>query len=231
MSEYSLENLSGIELLSDLGPGHLKKVENGCSFKYCKAQEQIIEQQSETTDVYFVINGNVRVANYSISGRIISFADLRAGSYFGELSALDSQPRSASILALSNCLLALFPQGQFISLLEDHSSIALKVMRSLGQIVRTSTVRIMDLSTIAAHNRVQADLLRLAYECGGDDRKAEISPIPIHSDIASRVSTSRETVARVLMNLARRGIIERQKKTLVVKDIKQLKNMVEKIRG
>ena len=231
MSEYSLENLSGIELLSDLGSIDLKEIENCCSYKYWKVQEQIIDQQSKSTDVYFVINGNVRVANYSISGRIISFADLGAGSYFGELSALDGQPRSASILALTNCLLAAFPQGKFISLLKDHSSISLKVMRSLAQIVRTSTDRIMDLSTLAANNRVQADLLRLANECIDVDISAEISPIPIHSDIASRVSTSRETVARVLMNLAKRGIIERQKKVLVVKDVKQLREMVEKIKG
>ena len=231
MTEQSLEKLSGIELLSELGSSELKDIEKACSFRYCSAKEQVIDSQSESTDIFFVINGSVRVANYSISGRIIAFADLTAGSYFGELAALDSQPRSASVIGLTNCLLAVMPQELFLTLLGNHPTIALKVMRSLAQVIRTSTNRIMDLSTLAANNRVQADVLRLAKEHLENDNFAAIKPIPIHSDIASRVSTSRETVARVLTDLAKKGIIERHKKALLVKDVKFLNDIVEKVRG
>jgi CRP-like cAMP-binding protein len=231
LSVQSLEKLSNIELLSELGLSDLKEIEKFCSFKHCVANEQVIDRQSESTDIFFVIRGAVRVANYSITGRVIAFADLSAGSYFGELAALDGQPRSASVMGLSNCLLAVLSQERFLALLEDHPSIALQVMRSLANIIRISTDRIMDLSTVAANNRVQADVLRLAKDHLKGENVAEISPIPIHSDIASRVSTSRETVARVLMDLARKGIIERQKKALMVKDVKQLSDIVEKVRG
>ena len=104
-------------------------------------------------------------------------------------------------------------------------------MRSLAGIVHTSTDRIMDLSTLAANNRVQADLLRLDKAQNGDGDTAELSPIPVHSDIASRASTTRETVARVLNDLARRGVVERQKDALVVLDVEQLSDMVEEVRG
>ena len=231
MSEQSLQNLSGIELLSDLGPNDLIEIEKLCGFRYYAAKEQVIDSQSESTDVYFVISGSVKVANYSISGRIIAFADLSAGSYFGELAALDGQPRSASVLGLSNGLLAVMPQETFVNILMGHPFIALKLMRSLAQIIRTSTARIMDLSTLAANNRVHADMLRLAKKHLEIGNISAITPIPIHSDIASRVSTSRETVARVLTDLAKKGIIERQKKSLLVKDVERLNNIVEKVRG
>jgi len=104
-------------------------------------------------------------------------------------------------------------------------------MKVLARVVRTSTDRIMDLSTLAANNRVQADLLRLAKDHVDDSNTAEISPIPVHSDIASRASTTRETVARVLSDLARRGVVERQKEALVVLDVEQLSDMVEEVRG
>ena len=231
MSEQESENLSGIELLSDLGSGDLKKVEEVCSFKRYAEQEQIIDRQSESTDLFFVINGDVRVVNYSLSGREIALEDLTAGRYFGELAALDGEPRSASVMALSDCLMAAMPQEHFLPLLEKHPSIVLKVMKSLARVVRTSTDRIMDLSTLAANNRVQADLLRMAKAQNGEGNTVEISPIPIHSDIASRASTTRETVARVLNDLARRGVLERQKEALVVLDVEQLSNMVEEVRG
>ena len=134
-------------------------------------------------------------------------------------------------MALSDCLVAAMPQEQFLALLENHSSISLKVMKSLAGIVRASTDRTMDLSTLAANNRVQADLLRLARNHMDDGNRAEISPIPLHSDIASRASTTRETVARVLNDPARRDVVERQKECLVVLDMEILSNMVEKVRG
>ena len=231
MSEQELENLSGIDLLSDLDSGDLAKVEEACSFRRYADQEQIIDRQSESTDVFFVISGSVRVVNYSLTGREIALDDMTTGAYFGELAALDGEPRSASVMALADCLVAAMPQEQFLLLLEKHSTIALKVMKTLARIVRTSTDRIMDLSTLAANNRVQADVLRLAKAQNEDGNRADISPIPVHSDIASRASTTRETVARVLSDLARRGVVERQKEALVVLDVEQLSDMVEEVRG
>jgi len=153
------------------------------------------------------------------------------GSYFGELAAIDSEPRSASVMALTDCLVAALPQEQFLELLEKHPPIALKVMKSLTGIIRTAADRIMDLSTLAANNRVHADLLRMARNHMDDENIAAISPIPTHSDIASRASTTRETVARVLSDLAKNGVVERRKKALVVLDVEQLSDMVEEVRG
>ena len=89
----------------------------------------------------------------------------------------------------------------------------------------------MDLSTLAANNRVQADLLRQALNNLNGDNSASISPIPVHADIASRVSTTRETVARVMNDLARQGIVERQKNVFVIQDVNRLQEMIEKVRG
>ena len=107
----------------------------------------------------------------------------------------------------------------------------MEVMTRLARIVRAADERIMDLSTLAAHNRVQAELLRQVRRQAADANRGRISPIPVHSDIASRVSTTRETVARVLNDLARRGIVERTKQSLVIHDIAMLEMLVEDVRG
>ena len=112
-----------------------------------------------------------------------------------------------------------------------HPAIALKLMKHLAHLVRVSTTRIMDLSTLGANNRIHADLLRLARKLSDDDMTASISPIPVHGDVASRVSSTRETVARVMNDLARKGIVERQKEALLIKDLPRLEEMVEDVRG
>ena len=166
-----------------------------------------------------------------MSGKEITLEDLVTGNHFGELSALDGQPRSASVMSLDSCLIAALPQERFLSLLRENSEIAFRVLRRLAGVIRNSTDRIMDLSTLAANNRVQADLLRQARSGLIGENQAEIRPIPVHGDIASRVSTTRETVARVLSELSRQGIVERKKNVLLIKDLAQLREMVEEVLG
>jgi CRP-like cAMP-binding protein len=109
--------------------------------------------------------------------------------------------------------------------------VALAVMRRLSEMIRQSTSRIMDLSTLGAHHRIYAELLRLA-KTGGAARpnQAVIHPIPIHADIAARVSTTRETVARVLSELAHGDIVKREGDMLVIRDLDQLTQMMNKSR-
>ncbi len=209
----------------------LRSLEQVCTFRRFADHEQIIDRQSNTTDVFLVVEGRVRVVNYSLSGKEITLEDLEAGAHFGELSALDSQPRSASVMALENCLVASLPQDRFLQVISQRADIAYRLLRSLAKIVRSSTDPIMDLSTLAANNRVQADLLRQAQTGLVGTNQAEIRPIPVHGDIASRVSTTRETVARVLSDLARQNIVERKKDVLLIKDLAQLREMVEEVRG
>jgi len=231
MPEGDAGNLAGIDLLCDLPLEKLESAAKNCRWRSYSAHEQIIDRQSEATDVFFVVDGRARVVNYSISGREITLDDIEAGGHFGELAAIDDQPRSASVMALQPCAVAIMPKERFLELVEENSTVALKVMHGLASIIRNSTERIMDLSTLAANNRVQADLLRQALHNKEGDNQASISPIPVHADIASRVSTTRETVARVMNDLARQGIVERQKNALVVQDVERLQDMVEEVRG
>lgn len=231
MSDKETGTLSGIGLLQGLDPKELESLEKGCSWRRYADHEQIIDRQSGTTDVYFIADGRVRVVNYSLSGREITLDDLDVGGYFGELAAIDGEPRSASVMALSECLIAALTQDRFHDLLEKYPHISKELIKALAKVVRVSTDRIMDLSTLAANNRVQADLLRQARTNMQSDNQASIHPIPVHSDIASRVSTTRETVARVLNDLARQGVVERQKDALLICDVELLSDMVEEVRG
>jgi len=229
--DTAAHSLAHINLLSDLDAREVARVEQACSWKTYAAQEQIIDRQSDTQDVYFVVSGAVRVVIYSLSGREITLDDVPAGGHFGDLAAIDGEPRSASVMALEDTVIAALSRERFLQLLSENFKLTLRLLRSLTRIVRSSTERIMDLSTLAANNRVQADLLRLARNNMVGERRAEITPIPVHGDIASRVSTTRETVARVLSDLSRQGVVERLKDRLVIADVDLLEDMVEEVRG
>lgn len=233
MSENEISGLKRVKLLSNLPDDELARLAKTCVWKRYAPQEQIIDRQSDARDIFFIVEGKTRVANYSLSGREITLDDLKQGAHFGELAAIDGYPRSASVVALTDCQLAMLSPDRFARLCGDYPDVALQVMRSLASIVRSATDRIMDLSTLAANNRVHADLLRLARANldEDNDNQASISPIPVHGDVASRVSTTRETVARVMNDLARQDLVRREKNKLVVLNVEALEDIVEEVKG
>jgi len=231
-AEVEHKGFKDFPLFRKLAPAEVEQLEKLCRFKRYKSQEQIIDRQSESREVFFVVSGRVRIVIYSLSGREITLDDLCAGGYFGELAALDSEPRSASVMALEDTVTASMPHETFLNVLDRHPEVARNVMLRLTAIIRQATERIMDLSTLGANNRVHAEILRQARLAGEDeDGRAWIAPIPVHSDVASRVSTTRETVARVFSDLTKSGLLVREKDALLVTDLFRLEDLVEEVRG
>ncbi|WP_343866395.1 Crp/Fnr family transcriptional regulator [Caenispirillum bisanense] len=232
MTEVATPALVGIPLLDSLTSDERDALARACRWKKYAGGEQIIDRSSDSRDVFFVITGAVRVVIYSLSGREIALDDISAGGVFGELAALDGSPRSASVMAIGDTTVASLTAEQFLRVLRDHPDVALALMRRLARVIRVSGARILDLSTLGANNRVHADLLALCRTAKRTpEGHARIRPIPVHSDIAARVSTTRETVARVLNDLSRQKIVRRDADALVVLDVERLRDLVEEVRG
>ena len=227
MAETFTKSLAGIELLSEITPERMSELERLARWRRCQAKELVFDMQSSGTELYFIVEGALQVVNFSPAGREVSFAQVPAGGYIGEMSAIDAKTRSATVVAVEGTVLASISSETFKSLLLDYPRIALEVLQNLAAMVRAADERIMDLSTLSAINRVHNELLRLAKIDDENDNVAVITPILTHSDIAARASTTRETVSRVLSNLSRIQILERGKDALRVLDVARLTNMIE----
>ncbi|MGE0716937.1 MAG: Crp/Fnr family transcriptional regulator [Alphaproteobacteria bacterium] len=221
------QSLDGIALLASLRPEDRALVTRRCAWRRFAAQEQIIDRDSDSRDVLFVTSGKVRIVNHSSSGREVSLDDVEAGGFFGELAAIDGAARSATVVALEDTIIASLAPSTFLMMLREHPEVALLIMRRLARIIRHSNGRIMDLSTIGAQSRVCGELLRLAKPGDDDAGERRIRPIPRHSDVASRASTTRETVARVLGDLARHGVLRRDADSFCIVDAERLAGLVD----
>lgn len=221
------KTLRGIQLFVNLPPEEIASLETRCKWAHHAAGEQILDRDSDNRDVYFVVAGSVRIVNFSTSGREIALATIEAGSYFGELSAIDGQRRSANVVAITECDLATITPAVFSRLLVKHPTVAMHVLQRMAGIIRVADDRIMDLSTLRAVQRVYVELLRLTDRDVAVPDLWVIRPMLSHSEIASRASTTRETVARVLGQLAHAGIVERKSKALYIRDKDRLERLAE----
>jgi CRP/FNR family transcriptional regulator, cyclic AMP receptor protein len=214
--------LASIALLEGLSDESKRDLEKRCRWRRYGAGEQILDKNSMDRDVYFVAEGAVQVVNFSLTGREIALARLPAGGFFGELSAIDGRPRSASVVALEDCLLGSLSPQLFIEQIVGHPELAVKVLGRLAGIIRSCDERIMDLSTLGAVERVYRQILQLAEESPVDPGSWLIRALPTHKAIAAMASTTRETVARSISQLSSGDIVERKGRILYVRDRERL---------
>ena len=224
-------SLKKIAVFAGLAPASVEKIERRCAWKRYASGEPILSYLDATDDVFFIALGEVRVTIYSTAGKAVSFRELGSGEIFGEFPAIDGGPRSASVEARTNCLIASMQGASFRELLDTEPGLAQALLPRLTKTIRALTTRVYEFSTLAVNNRIQAELLRLASLGPKEGKAARIVPAPTHVEIASRVSTHREAVTRELNRLSRIGIIERRGGTLLVKDLDRLAEMVRDASG
>jgi CRP-like cAMP-binding protein len=221
--------LSGIALFADMDGADRRRIEAHCRWRRCRAGESVLERGSESRDVLFIVEGAVNIVNYSASGKEVVYATLTAGDCVGELAAIDGEPRSANVVAAEPTLLAALPSAVFLEVLGEHASVTLTILKRLTRMVRTGDMRIMELSTLAATQRVYAELLRMAAPDPAGTDLWVIHPLPPLREIASRVSTTRETVARALSQLYPTGLLRRKGRSLYIMDRKKFEEKLAQL--
>jgi CRP/FNR family transcriptional regulator, cyclic AMP receptor protein len=221
-------SLSSIALFRRVIPDMIHRLDQQCAWRTANPGDQIVSRDSQSSDVFFVTKGRVRIVNYSATGREVAYATAEAGEYFGELAAIDNQPRSANVVALDECRLAIMPPQVFRDVVRVDPEVAFSVMEKLAAIVRACDDRIMDLATLSAYQRVYLELLKLRKPDPVRPNSWMIYPLPTQAQIAALASTTRETVARVLSQLQSDGVTERKSKTLYIRQLETLQRLAEK---
>ncbi len=218
MQVEASRTLANVKLFENLDEAERHRLENRCTWRLYAAGETVLERGGESREVLFIVDGSVNIVNFSISGREVAYATLGAGDCFGELSAIDAQPRSTSVVATEKTLVAVLSSEAFLAVLKEQADVTFQVLQRLTSMVRMGDVRIMELSTLAATQRVYAELLRMAKPDAAVPNLWVIHPLPPLREIATRISTTRETVARALSQLYPTGLLRRKGKSLYIMD-------------
>ena len=231
MDTGRIRSLAGVDLLQGLPAHTLQYLEGNCRWLSVKPQQVVVGHLDQGTDVFFVVEGTLRAHIYSAGGQAILFRDISTGEPFGDLSAIDGQPRSASEEALTKAFVAAMPADRFRALLLNEPIVAERQLASLVGMVRQLSERVYEFSALAVKSRLHAELLRLAQQQDHGGNIALLRPSPTHAELASKISTHREAVTRELRVLAMDGLVERKGRSLLIKDLAALKQLVESVSG
>jgi len=93
--------------------------------------EEIFAEGDAGDGVYFILDGEVRVATFSSDFKEIVLGELETGHIFGEMALIDDKPRSASVVSLTPCEAAFMSRKKFDYLIQTKSDLAYRFMSSV----------------------------------------------------------------------------------------------------
>lgn len=197
-------NSPALPLFFDLQESELDILLSGGQ-KRSYSKNTVIISEGDSSHSFYVINsGKVKVFLDDGQGKEIVLSILGPGEYFGEMSLIDDEARSAGVMVLEDAHLTVISMQNFRSCLEKYPKIAMRVMLGLTKRLRNANKKIGSLALLDVYGRVANALLQLAKK---RDEKLVIEEKLTHQDIANMVGSSREMVTRILRDLAADGYI------------------------
>ncbi|HET6345081.1 MAG TPA: Crp/Fnr family transcriptional regulator [Myxococcota bacterium] len=181
-------------------------------------RDQVIVGQSDPGDALFIIDrGRVKVTLQGENNREVILSIFKAGDFFGEMSLLDGQPRSATVVAIEDAHLWRLDREAFVQHLTAHPTTALKVLEVMCNRLRRADDVIGNLALLDVYSRVARVLIDLGQREGESTEEGiMIRERPTQQELASMIGTSRETVSRALSELQRQGYLSMQGKAVLL---------------
>lgn len=193
--------------------------------------EMILQRRDQDGGIYLLLEGALLANQYAKSGREVGYRRIAPGGYFGEIAAIDGQPRSANIVAIEDVRIARVPQSLVRRLFESSPNFMRALLEDMAGLTRSLTDRLFELTAVSVACRVDIELLRMATPTDGDGMTAVINPCPTHAELAALLGSQREPVTRELNRLAGLNIVRQTGRILHVLDLPALAAEIERIGG
>ena len=220
MDKISL--LESVPIFSDLSKSDLTKISDRMTHRKFNKNQMILLEDDLGQTFFVIATGSVKITRLSDDGREVILAMLGEADFFGEMSLLDGDGRSANVVALEASEVLTLARNEFLDILEQYPKISISLLEELTNRLRKSDQQIESLSLSDVEQRIGITLIRLAEELGTIKQgSVKIKNLPFQQDIANMAGTSRETVSRTFKLLEEKGLLSRQGRQLVIYNFNQ----------
>jgi CRP-like cAMP-binding protein len=188
-------------------------------------KKTVIYSPAEAGETVLVLAaGRVKIYDLTSEGRETILAFIEQGELFGELAALDGQPRQDFAEAIEDSEILAIPREDFLELLERRGDLALSVTKLVGLRRQRIETRLRNILFLPSRARLVRLLIELVEAHGERTGFLYTIRFPLsHQDLANLIGVSRETVTLALGQLQDEGLITVERQRVIVRDMKRLR--------
>jgi CRP/FNR family transcriptional regulator/CRP/FNR family cyclic AMP-dependent transcriptional regulator len=213
--------MAATPLLDGASLASVRRLADAGTIRRYRRNTYLFHQGDPSPEVLFLIDGRIEIASLSTGGQRMLHTTLDEPQFFGELGVLGELARSAAALALEESSVWAAPGDVFLEFLVTESTAGRAIQRALARQVVAHEAFVDDLLFLDLKGRVAKRLLQLVSPTLDrlPDDGAPVPSIVTHADLASLSGGSRENVTRILSEMQRRGMIERDGRRFVLRNI------------
>jgi CRP/FNR family transcriptional regulator len=204
------ESLSPVALRDLAGQGTMRTIGRG---------GRVFTEGEPCHGLFVILEGTVDVRQTSDSGREQSLHTEGPGATLGEVPLFDGDGYLASAVAVTPARLFMLPRAALLALCQQRPAVALALLEALARRVRHVATLAADLAFREVTERVARYLDAMAR---GDGRRlvpgATFELALTQEQLAARLGTVRELVARALGQLRKRGVIAQRGRRVTILD-------------
>lgn len=204
--------LQASPLFHAMKPEELDEILQFSSERRAPRGTTILQQGEEGSSMMAILHGRVRVSAVSDEGKEITLNVLGPGDVFGEIALLDNRPRSADVTAIEDTQLLVVERRHFVPFLRRNEDLYLRMLVVLCDKLRRTSLALEELALLELSARLARLLLKFADDFGRQERDGvRIDFKLVHRDLANRVASTRETVAKQMKGWEREGIVRQDR--------------------
>ncbi|MBI5841334.1 MAG: Crp/Fnr family transcriptional regulator [Chloroflexi bacterium] len=205
-----LQTLRINEYFNDLPEEMLKEIAAHMHLREYQRGDVFFWEGDPCTGLHIIEQGSAKIYRLSPQGRQYIVRVLQEGDTFAEVPAFDGGTNPVNVDALENCRVWVIDSELLRKLILLHPVFAEKVLKNFGQMLRGMVHKVSEMAFYQVTHR----LARLISELPQTDK----SPHWTQEQLAARLGTVREVVARSLKELERSGAIRIEDRRIHIAD-------------
>jgi CRP-like cAMP-binding protein len=208
--------LGRVAHFASLPTAELRRLAQQCKVRNLAPKETLFEEGQTCRGLLIVADGRVEVRQISLRGREQVFHTEGAGAALGEGPLFDGQGYIASAVALVPTRVLFLPRAEILRLCQRRPAVAIAMLKTLARRVRHFAGIVSDL----AFRPVTERLARYLETSLGKPIKPGMSVelTLTQAQLAARLGTVRELVARAFAELEESGVIARDRSHVTIRD-------------
>ena len=219
-SPASAEVLGRVSYFASLPASELSRLSGRCTVRTLAPGETLFEEGEPCRGLIVIAEGRVEIRQISLRGREQVFHTEGPGAALGEGPLFDGGGYIASAVALAPTRALFLPRAEVIRVCQRHPAVALAILKTLARRVRHFAGIVSDLAFRPVTERLARHLETAIAGPIRPGTRIELSLT--QAQLAARLGTVRELVARAFAQLEKSGVIARDRSRVIIRHPAQL---------